>query len=169
MSVYQIESRIYLPISREKAWEFISSPSNLLKITPEKVNFRILEPKEDGFYKGQVFAYQLSPIPGYTTRWVSEISQINEGYYFIDIQLEGPYKLWHHQHHIEAVDGGVEIRDIVHYSMPLGILGRIAQNLFVKNQLLETFRYREDKMKSLFGEIPGRVSVLNIKKLIAHG
>ena len=168
MAVYQIENSIYLPISKEKAWIFISNPANLLKITPEKVNFRILEPKEEGFYEGQIFAYQLTPFPGYSTRWVSEISKIREGHYFIDIQLEGPYKLWHHQHHIRSVEEGVEIRDIVHYSMPLGILGKIAQGLFVKKQLLETFRYREEKMIALFGEIPGLPSKLSIQKLRTH-
>ena len=168
MSVYQIENCLYLPISKQEAWEFISDPNNLLKITPEKVHFRILNPREEGFYPGQVFAYQLRPLPGYSTQWVSEISHIQEGEYFIDIQLQGPYKLWHHQHHIREVDEGVELRDLVHYSMPFGMLGRLAQALFVKTQLRNTFRYREEKLKSFFGQIPGRPSTLKIQTLKSH-
>lgn len=169
MTIYHIESRLYLPITVDEAWDFLSSPANLLKITPSKVKFSMLQPKEEGFYEGQVFVYQLSPLPGFTTRWVSEISTIKPKEYFIDIQLAGPYKLWHHQHQIHPVEGGVEVRDIVHYALPMGFLGKLAQSLFIKKQLLQTFRFREDKMIGFFGSLAGHKSHLTIQPLKRNG
>ena len=40
--------------------------------------------------------------------------------------------------------------DIVHYELPLGILGQIAHWLFVKRQLNQIFDYRYHKIEALF-------------------
>lgn len=168
MSIYHLESRLFIPLNKEEAWDFISNPDNLLKITPAKVQFKFLYPREEGFYQGQIFTYQLSPLPGFTTKWVSEITSIDHGNYFTDDQRYGPYTLWHHQHRLKAVEGGTEMIDLVHYALPFGLLGRFAHWLFVKKQLTQTFHYREQKLKEFFGEIPGKTSILYIKTLKPH-
>jgi hypothetical protein len=72
---------------------------------------------------------------------------------FVDEQRIGPYKMWHHQHHFEATEGGTLMTDIVHYSLPMGFLGGIAHGLFVKKQLNDIFDYRQRKIEELF---PGK-------------
>ena len=102
-------------------------------------------------YAGQLIEYRVSPVLGIPMYWMTEITHVVEGKYFIDEQRFGPYALWHHQHHFRAVEGGVEMTDIVHYKIPLGPLGWIADRLFVRQKLEQIFDYRYRKVAAMFG------------------
>lgn len=153
MKLYQLHSKQALPISMENAWDFLSNPGNLKEITPEHMGFHILSGADRPMFAGQIIQYKVSPFPGYTTKWVTEITHVEKGSYFVDEQRFGPYALWHHKHFIKNIDGGVEMEDIIDYKIPFGILGQIAHPLIVKKQLLDIFNYREQKLKELFGTI----------------
>lgn len=81
--------------------------------------------------------------------WVTEITQFQQGKLFVDEQRFGPYRFWHHQHHFRKVKDGVEIKDIVHYSLPMGALGNLAHKFQVKGQLKEIFAYRSHVMRNI--------------------
>jgi len=153
MKLYQLHSKQALPISKNKAWDFLSDPTNLKVITPEPMGFQILSGADRPMFAGQIIQYKVSPFPGYTTKWVTEITHVNKGNYFVDEQRFGPYALWHHKHFIKEIDGGVELEDIIDYKIPFGILGQLAYPFIVKKQLLQIFKYREQKLKELFGTI----------------
>jgi ligand-binding SRPBCC domain-containing protein len=70
----------------------------------------------------------------------------------VDEQRFGPYSLWHHQHHFKAIEGGVEMTDIVHYKLPLWFLGDVANWFFVKRQLAGIFSFRFNKAEEVFGK-----------------
>lgn len=140
--LYRLETTQVLPVTMDEAWDFFSSPENLKEITPDHMGFDITSPTHEKMYPGMLITYRVSPLLGIKMRWCTEITQVKENQYFIDEQRFGPYNLWHHQHHFKSVDGGVEMKDIVHYGIPLGILGRIANKLFVKGQLRKIFEYR---------------------------
>ena len=150
--VYRLKTVQNLPISVEKAWNFLSDPRNLKTITPDYMGFKILEGAEEKMYAGQIIKYIVNPVLGLPLRWVTEITQVEDQKYFVDEQRFGPYSLWHHKHFIKAIPGGVEMIDIVDYKLPLGMLGRIAHPLFVKRQLNQIFNYRYNKLVELFGE-----------------
>jgi ligand-binding SRPBCC domain-containing protein len=82
--------------------------------------------------------------------WLTEITQVKEPEYFVDEQRLGPYALWHHEHHLKPVTGGVLMTDIVSYSPPLGFLGRIANQLFIRKKLEEIFIYRKAALDDYF-------------------
>ncbi|HOQ48858.1 MAG TPA: SRPBCC family protein, partial [Candidatus Kapabacteria bacterium] len=82
--------------------------------------------------------------------WVTEITQVNKPFFFVDEQRFGPYKFWHHQHIFKEVDGGIEMTDIVHYRIPFGIAGKVFGNWLVKKQLNKIFDYRTQKMFDIF-------------------
>lgn len=149
--VYSIKTVQHLPWTLEKTWDFFSSPKNLSTITPQKLGFEIIS-KHHGekMYPGQIIEYKVSPVLGIPLYWMTEITHVEEGRFFVDEQRFGPYSLWHHQHHFKEVDGGVEMTDIVHYKLPLGFLGDIAQVLFVKKQLKEIFDYRHQAVERMF-------------------
>jgi ligand-binding SRPBCC domain-containing protein len=94
--------------------------------------------------------YKVSPLPGFRLNWVTEITQVKEKVFFIDEQRQGPYSIWHHEHHFKEVEGGVEMHDILYYKVPLGFLGRIADLVFVKNRVKQIFTYREKQILTLF-------------------
>jgi ligand-binding SRPBCC domain-containing protein len=148
--VYNLKTVQFLPISIEKAWDFFSSPTNLSKITPAELKFKILSNDLTKVYAGQVIEYKVHPVLGIPLYWMTEITQVEHHKYFVDDQRYGPYSMWHHQHHFKAVEGGVEMTDIVHYKLPFGIFGDIANTLFVKAKLKEIFDYRIKKVAEIF-------------------
>lgn len=117
------------------------------------MRFDITSPTPEGpVYAGQIITYKIRPLLGIALPWMTEITHVKEGVYFVDEQRQGPYGLWHHQHHFVPVEDGVKMTDIVHYSLPLGLLGRLAGALFVHRQLADIFLYRREKIESLFGK-----------------
>lgn len=152
MKIYTLHSVQKLPISPEEAWNFLSDPSNLKTITPDYMGFEILSGAERPMYSGQIIQYIVTPIAGIKTKWVTEITHVKDGEYFVDEQRFGPYALWHHKHFIKPISGGVEMEDIIDYKLPLGILGQMAHPILVKPKLKEIFDYRREKLIELFGE-----------------
>lgn len=150
--IYTLEVRQFLPIPLDKAWDFFSSPANLSKITPVHMGFRITSGTPATMYPGQIITYRVSPIPGIKTNWVTEITHVYEGSFFVDEQRFGPYRMWHHEHHFEPQDGGVLMTDRVSYKLPLGIIGRMVHFLFVRQQLEQIFAFREKYLDKLFGK-----------------
>ncbi|WP_282116513.1 SRPBCC family protein [Cellulophaga baltica] len=165
MRLYRLHSKQQLPISKEKAWSFLSDPANLKVITPDAMGFEILSGADKKMYAGQIIQYNVSPIAGIKTRWVTEITHVEKGTYFVDEQRYGPYALWHHKHFITATAQGVEMEDIIDYKIPFGWLGQLVHGLFIKKQLSTIFKYREDKLTSLFGTIEGAKNYLELKKI----
>lgn len=165
MKLYQLYSKQSLPISRQEAWEFLSDPGNLKVITPDRMGFEALSGADRPMFPGQIIQYKVSPFWGYTAKWVTEITHVMEGEYFVDEQRFGPYALWHHKHFINSIPGGVEMEDIIDYKMPFGILGQMVHPLLITKQLRQIFQYREEKLVELFGSLDNTPSVLHIKSI----
>lgn len=148
--IYTLTASQELPISLSQAWEFFSSPENLAKITPKKMGFNITSETSGKMYPGQIISYRIGILPGIKSNWVTEITQVKEGEFFIDEQRFGPYKMWHHEHIFEKSEKGVLMKDKISYKLPMGFLGGIAHSLFVKNQLQGIFKYRIKILNELF-------------------
>lgn len=153
MKIYKIHTKQSLPISKEEAWIFLSNPKNLKVITPDYMKFEILSGDDKEMYAGQIIEYIVTPVLGIKLKWVTEITHVVEGEYFVDEQRFGPYSLWHHKHFIKEIPGGIEMEDIVHYKLPFGIIGRLAHPIIVKSKLKKIFEFRRNKLIELFGEI----------------
>lgn len=165
MKLYRLISKQALPISIKEAWDFLSDPKNLKTITPDHMGFHILSGIDRPMFAGQIIQYKVSPFPFYSTKWVTEITHIKEGAYFVDEQRFGPYALWHHKHFLKEINGGVEMEDIIDYKIPFGILGQLAHPIIVKKQLRQIFSYREQKLVELFGTIVNSPGELNFSSV----
>lgn len=165
MTLYQLHAKQRLPISKQEAWEFLSDPKNLKVITPDHMGFHILSGADRNMYQGQIIQYIVKPFPMVSTKWVTEITHVKDGEYFVDEQRFGPYALWHHKHFIKEIPGGVEMEDIVDYKLPLGILGNLVHPIMVKKQLEKIFSYREAKLIELFGAMGGQENYLSLRKI----
>lgn len=151
MKIYTLHKKLKLPITLDQAWNFLSNPKNLKTITPDSMNFQMASVVDRPLYTGQIIQYTVTPLLGIKAKWVSEITHIEEKKYFVDVQMFGPYALWHHKHFIKEVEGGVEMEDIIDYKVPLGILGQLVHPILVKPKLEEIFSYRQNKLIELFG------------------
>lgn len=152
-TVYTLTRRQFIDAPPGKVWDFVSSPANLARITPPGMGFDIISPAEKKMYEGMIIIYLVRPLAGIPVTWVTEITHITEGSYFVDEQRTGPYALWHHRHFIEPEGEGTLMTDIVTYRPPLGILGRIANSLLIRKRLRQIFDYRESAMNSLSGRL----------------
>lgn len=142
-----------MPVSLAEAWDFFSSAANLQAITPSELRFHIISKHHgDRLYPGQIIEYKLRPLWGISWYWMTEITHVEQGKFFIDEQRYGPYSLWHHQHHFREVEGGVEMTDIVHYKIPGWWFGELLHNLMLKKKLDGIFAYRHAKIEELFGK-----------------
>ena len=62
---------------------------------------------------------------------------------FVDVQVRGPYALWHHTHSFApAPGGGTVMRDVVRYAIGFGFAGELAHRLFVVRDLRRIFDFR---------------------------
>lgn len=162
--VYSLYSRQLVPKTIEDVWAFFSDANNLLAVTPPDLNLKVTNKVYgEAVYAGQVMTYNVKPVLGIPLGWMTEITHVAAPRYFVDEQRKGPYKLWHHQHHFNPVEGGVEMIDLVHYRLPFGPLGSIAHAVFVKKELEKIFTYRYKKIEELFGEWPGGRIELSMK------
>lgn len=151
MKIYTMQQTTLLPTTLNEAWAFFSAPENLALITPQEMAFRIEYNSGSGkMYAGQLIRYTIGILPGIRSTWVTEITHVREPDYFIDEQRFGPYALWHHQHHFKPVAGGVEMTDIVNYAIPFGLVGRLANRLFVERRLNAIFEFRSRAVARYF-------------------
>ena len=142
-----------MPITLAEAWDFFSSPLNLQKITPKEMNFVVTSDYTAAakLYEGMLITYTITPLLGIKMNWMTEITHVKEGEYFIDEQRFGPYALWHHEHHFKEIKGGVLMTDRLYYAMPLGVLGRLVNAVLVDNKVKGIFKFREKAIVALFG------------------
>lgn len=150
MKPYTLERRQILPVSLEEAWRFFSNPSNLVKITPPDMDFRITSPPCEETYAGQIITYTVRPLMRVAVSWTAEITHVERPNFFVDEQRFGPYRFWHHQHRFSEVEGGVEMHDLVHYLLHHDHLVGLINRLIVAPRLRRIFDYRSRKLQELF-------------------
>lgn len=148
--VYQLHRQQTLPISKTEAWNFFSTPRNLEELTPKEIGFKILTCSHEKMVAGQIISYKVKVFPLIWIHWVTEITYVKEGEYFIDDQRSGPYALWHHRHTFKETQDGVLMQDEIHYAMPFGILGQIMHKLFIAKKLQRIFDYRVEMLEQKF-------------------
>ncbi len=155
MKKYTIERQILVRAPQAEVWSFFSKPQNLLQITPEYMNFRIIScPEAAEIYSGMLIEYRVSPVLRMPLKWVTEIKDVDPGSCFKDTQRNGPYALWEHTHTFEATREGTLMTDRIEYALPMGPLGTFAHSLFVRRQLESLFTYRESRIRTLFETRP---------------
>jgi ligand-binding SRPBCC domain-containing protein len=153
-NLHTLHRQQHLPIALNEAWTFFSDPRNLPLITPASLDFVITSEVPAKMYAGLLISYQVRPLWGIPVRWVTEITQAQEPYLFVDEQRFGPYRLWHHRHLFREVAQGVEVQDIVTYVLPYGPLGDLLNPLLVRPQLDWIFNYRQQVLSERFGGPP---------------
>ncbi|MCC6964034.1 MAG: SRPBCC family protein [candidate division Zixibacteria bacterium] len=151
MKTYTLTAEQFVPRPLPEVFAFFERPENLAKITPPSLGFVIVTPTPIAMNAGALIDYTIK-VMGLRLRWRTLISHYDPPHAFVDEQINGPYRLWHHRHSFREVEGGTLISDEVKYALPLGILGRIAHSLFVKRQLRGIFAYRAEVIGEKFNQ-----------------
>ncbi|MHB1856593.1 MAG: SRPBCC family protein [Acidobacteriaceae bacterium] len=147
---FTLEREQWVPASLDDVFAFFADVGNLELLTPEWLRFQILTPQPIAMASGTLIDYRLH-WHGIPMRWRTKITPWQPPQVFEDLQFQGPYNLWRHIHRFQAVDGGTLIGDCVRYSLPFGILGRMAHALSVRQNVEKIFEFREQRVRELFG------------------
>jgi ligand-binding SRPBCC domain-containing protein len=148
----------------DRTWEFFSTADNLPMITPPWLRFTIDMPTGAWVTQDSVLDYTIRWM-GIPIRWRTRIIDWSPMRQFIDLQLRGPYALWHHQHTFEEVAGGVLCRDRVIYRLPVPGMRRVAHALVVRRQLMEIFRFRRKVIGDRLGWVRANQADVEIGRL----
>ena len=84
---------------------------------------------------------------GITQKLTSKITQFESPYFFVDEMLSGAFKSIKHEHRFLEQESGTLMIDIFDYVSPLGILGRIADRMFLCSYLKELLINRNSVIK----------------------
>jgi ligand-binding SRPBCC domain-containing protein len=146
---HRLEQTQLVAAPLRRVFEFFSAAENLERLTPDFLSFRILTPLPIEMREGQHIEYQIG-LAGVPLRWLTEIREWRPQQRFVDVQLRGPYRRWHHLHEFREVAGGTEMHDVVDYELPLGPLGSLAHVLVVKRTLSRIFAFRRAAVERAF-------------------
>lgn len=144
-----LEREQFVPTSLEATFGFFADARNLEVITPPWLSFEVRTEGDIRMEVGTTIDYRIRML-GAPVRWRSLISRWEPGVAFVDEQVEGPYRYWHHLHTFEAREGGTILRDRVEYAVPGGPLAPLLHAAFVGPRLREIFDFRRDAIARIF-------------------
>ena len=148
MRIHRLEREQLVARPATEVFEFFARAGNLELITPPWLRFEVLTPEPVAMAPGALIEYalRLHRVP---LRWVSRIEEWRTGRCFVDRQVRGPYRLWHHRHEFAARGDDTVVRDRVHYALPLGRLGDLVHAALVRGDLERIFDFRRDAVERL--------------------
>lgn len=135
---YRLERVQLVPAPRREVFEFFSLAQNLELLTPSFLKFRIVTPLPIAMRQGALIEYRIG-LGGLPMKWLTEIREWLPDERFVDVQLAGPYRYWHHLHEFRDL---TEMRDCVDYELPFGPLGTLAHALAIQRMLTKIFDFR---------------------------
>lgn len=143
------EAEQFVPRPKAEVFAFFCSETNLESLTPPFLNFKVLGKSTPEIQEGTLIDYVLK-IYGIPVKWRTRIELWRPGESFVDTQLRGPYKKWHHTHTFKDVPGGTLMSDRVVYQVPLGGLGEMVAGWKVRRDVQNIFSFRRQKIAELF-------------------
>ena len=149
-ATHRLERSQVLPRPRGEVFAFFADAHNLEAITPAFLRFRITTPGPIAMRVGALITYRLR-LFGVGFGWTTRIEAWEPERRFVDVQLQGPYRLWRHTHRFDDVPGGTLVTDTVEYALPFGPLGGVAHALLVRRALRRIFDHREERIAALLG------------------
>ncbi|MCI4669050.1 MAG: SRPBCC family protein [Bacteroidia bacterium] len=84
---------------------------------------------------------------GIYQKLTSRITAFDKPYYFVDEMEKGIFDSFKHEHIFKQMEGQVLMVDVFDYSSPLGILGKFADFLFLKNYMEKLLKKRNEVIK----------------------
>lgn len=79
---------------------------------------------------------------------VAASTELERPHRFVDEQVRGPFRSFHHEHLFESVDRGARMVDRVRFDAPLGPIGRLVERAVLASYLPRLIAIRGDHLKA---------------------
>lgn len=156
MKIHRLASQLWLPQKVSEVFPIFADAANLELLTPPWLRFEIVTPRPVHMQAGTRIDYRLR-VHGIPLRWRSEITVWEPPFLFTDEQLQGPYRLWKHDHIFCEKDGGTLCIDSIQYAVAGGAL---IDRLFVRRDLEKIFQFRRGQLSKIFSAPSGTGGLL---------
>jgi ligand-binding SRPBCC domain-containing protein len=157
MPIIRLTTEINAPIKR--CFD-LSRSIDLHMITTKKTQEKAISGRTSGLVEeGDTVTWEAIHL-GVRQQLQSRITKVTAPTYFSDEQVFGAFKRFHHDHHFEEKNGQTIMTDIFDYTAPLGILGKFANFLFLKNYMTRFLLERNAVIKE-FAETDKWKEIIN--------
>jgi ligand-binding SRPBCC domain-containing protein len=155
VNVHVLQREQVLPGSPDDVFPFFADARNLEAITPPLLRFRVITPEPIAMRAGAFIQYSLR-LHGVPVAWHTLIQEWSPPHRFVDVQVRGPYALWHHTHTFAPTgDGGTLMTDTVRYAVGFGALGELANRALVRRDVEAIFAHRAERVPALLAAASG--------------
>ena len=93
-------------------------------------------------------------------QFTSKITGMKSPDFFVDEMIKGDFTSFHHEHHFKTAANGTIVIDIVHFETPYGIIGKLANSLFLTSYL-ERFLTKRNEVIKEYAETQKWKTILN--------
>lgn len=150
---WRLRASLWVPAPLATVFPFFADAHNLERLTPPWLSFRILTADPIAMAVGTLIDYRIG-LRGVPLRWRTRIARWEPPHAFVDEQLRGPYRLWHHTHTFTAENGGTRLGDEVLMRPRGGPLAGLLMKALVRRDVERIFRYRAQQVAAAFGGDP---------------
>jgi len=130
----RIELRTEIKADRNVVFD-LSRSIDLHKISTEQTNEQAIAGKTSGLIGLNESVTWRAKHFGVYQNLTSKITEFDRPKYFVDAMVKGAFKEFKHEHQFTELNGGTLMIDFFDYKSPFGILGKIADKLFLKKYM----------------------------------
>ncbi len=156
----RIELQTQIKADKEVVFD-LSRSIDLHKISTQKTNEQAIAGKTNGLIEMNESVTWRAKHFGIYQNLTSKITEFDRPHYFVDEMVQGAFSRFKHEHYFTELNDGTLMTDIFDYTSPFGMLGKLADKLFLKkymtdllterNQIIKEFA-ESDKWKEIINE-----------------
>jgi ligand-binding SRPBCC domain-containing protein len=135
---FERSSQVQAPV--EVVFAFHERPDALQKLTPPTQRVQMLR-REGGLETGARVELLLRFGP-FSRRWIALHTEYARNCFFVDTQVEGPFRSWRHRHEFSPEAGGTLLTDSIDFELPGGPVTEVLLGWLIVAQLKKMFAYR---------------------------
>ena len=142
----RIEIRTEIKSKKEIVFD-LSRSIDLHKISTEHTNEQAISGKTSGLIGMNESVTWRAKHFGIYQNLTSKITEFDKPNYFVYEMQEGVFKQFKHEHHFAELNGVTLMTDIFNYKSPLGLLGELADKIFLEKYMTELLIKRNQTVK----------------------
>ncbi|MDF0718347.1 SRPBCC family protein [Muricauda sp. 334s03] len=142
----RIELKTEIEARKEIVFD-LSRSIDLHKISIEHTNEEAIGGKTSGLIGTGEWVTWRAKHFGVYQKLTSKITDFYRPDFFADEMVNGAFKSFRHEHHFKESNGGTLITDYFDYKSPFGLLGNLADNIFLKNYMKVLLEKRNRTIK----------------------